>query len=91
MDGLDVLSFVVAGGQIATTVLLGYVQPYRRGPAAALTAWAVLFGVHVTLVAFGFVGDYAGFKYLQPVMIPLTASSFWMTWRAARQRTERSR
>jgi hypothetical protein len=49
----------------------------RRGQGFG---WAALFAAQLTFVVFGFTGDFVGFKFIQPLMIPVALANF-VVWR----------
>lgn len=46
--------------------------------------WALLALAQVAFLAFGFASQLDGFRYAQPLMIPLAAFNFWAWWSSRR-------
>lgn len=93
MSDLDRMSYVVAAGNVASMVLVGPMAviimrrigwPRRRMLMVSLVGWFVLWSAQVLMwVYFGFVAGFPGFRYLQPLALPIScgnlAASLWLT------------
>lgn len=82
MSALVVASFVVAAGNVASMVLVGPMAVMamrhlgwerRRMLTVSLVGWAALWAAQLVMVFyFGYQAGYPGFKYLQPLALPIS-------------------
>lgn len=81
MSTLDLMSWIIAGCNVTSALLVGpalaIVIKKRAGWAVWMTlGWLMLAIGQVTFVLFGFKSGYPGFKYLQVGMIPIAVANF---------------
>lgn len=95
-DALAVLSWVIGLANPIAAMLVG---PALAGLLrrcgitrwifrAQGTGWLVLATAQLAFLTFGYAAGYPGFKYAQPVMIPVAALNF-LAWLHARRRSRR--
>lgn len=98
MRALDVLSWVIGLANPVSAALVGpaFARVLARfGRArwvfrAQGTGWLVLAVAQVAFLTFGYTAGFPGFKYAQPLMIPVAGLNF-VAWLLARRRAGRER
>lgn len=73
------LSAVLVGPALAWVLTKLHVRPIvqRR---VALVGWLVLGVAQIAFLVFGFGGGFPGFKFAQPLMIPISLANFAASW-----------
>jgi hypothetical protein len=95
-EQLIILSWIIGMANPASAWLVGPFLAWllrRRSPAArrrvSLAGWLVLGVAQVAFLAFGFGSGFLGFRYAQPLMIPISLLNFvavyWLAKRASDQ------
>jgi len=93
---LDVLSWVIGLANPVSAALVGpafarLLARIGRGRwvvRAQGTGWLVLAVAQLAFLTFGYAAGFPGFKYAQPLMIPVAGLNF-VAWLLARRRTGR--
>jgi hypothetical protein len=77
------LAWIIGLANPASALLVGPALGSRLGPARARRVqgygWALLGAAQALFLVFGFASQLDGFRYAQPLMIPIAAWNF-LTW-----------
>lgn len=96
MSALDVLSWVIGLANPVSAALVGpaFARLLSRSGGdrwvvrAQGTGWLVLAVAQLAFLTFGYAAGFPGFKYAQPLMIPVAGLNF-VAWLLARRRAGR--
>lgn len=83
------LAWIIGLANPASALLVGPALASWVGPARARrlqgVGWVVLGIAQVCFLAFGFAAQLDGFRFAQPLMIPIAALNFGVWWAVGRQ------
>jgi hypothetical protein len=86
-----ILAWIIGAANPMSALLVGPALGRKIGERRARRAqgvgWALLAISQVTFLAFGFASKLDGFRYAQPLMIPIAAFNFYVWWCAGRNRS----